>query len=81
MNEEPLLLTKVGEPVKLNKEYNYVVSYQYPGPLSCLSGIQIGCSQLVDGGPSLGLGRFCDYAVVCAGLTVTIFYNRFEPGA
>lgn len=65
------------KPLKLDEPFTYVVAYTYPGPLSCLSGIQRGCSDIVDA-PGLGVGRFCDYAVVCAGSTVTIFYNRFQ---
>ena len=73
---------KLGEPVKLNKNYNYVVHYSFPGPLSCLSGIQSGCSAVVDAGSALGgTGMFCDYMVLCAGATVSIFYMEFRPVA
>jgi hypothetical protein len=68
-----------GEPLELKDNYNYVVTYSYPGPLDCSSGADSGCSDIVDAGPSVGgSGRFCDYLVLCAGTTVTIFYNRFE---
>lgn len=71
-----------GDPVELPESYNFVVSYSYPGPLPCSAGADSGCSDLVDAGPSLGgVGRFCDYLVLCAGTTVTIFYNRFEQVA
>jgi hypothetical protein len=68
-----------GKPIKVENNYNYVVAYSYPGPLSCLSGVQSGCSDIVDAGTALGgTGRFCDYMVLCAGMTVTIFYNKFK---
>jgi len=68
-----------GEPLELTDNYNFVVTYSYPGPLPCLAGASTGCSDVVDAGSALGgLGRFCDYLVLCAGTTVTIFYNRFE---
>lgn len=81
MNIDSDHLTEPGVPIALNDNYEYIISYAYPGPLSCLSGIQLGCSDIVDAGTSLGVGRFCGYAVVCAGTTITIFYNRFEPAA
>jgi hypothetical protein len=74
-------LTTVEEPIELERSYNWVVSYNYPGPLPCSSGMSKGCSDVVNAGPRLGMGRFCDYAVVCAGVTVTIFYNRFATVA
>ncbi|MEP1574734.1 hypothetical protein [Roseibium album] len=73
---------KFGEPIELKEDYQFVVAYSYPGPLPCSSSVQSGCSDIVDAGPALGgLGRFCDYFVMCAGTTVTIFYNRFELAA
>jgi hypothetical protein len=71
---------EVGVPHKLDKDYAYAVTYNYPGPLACISGIQSGCSKPVDAGNALGYGRFCDYCILCAGSTVTIMYNRFQPG-
>ncbi|HSG56643.1 MAG TPA: hypothetical protein VLA45_14445 [Paracoccaceae bacterium] len=72
----------LGEPFELKDNYRFVVTYAYPAPLPCLAGANEGCSDVVDAGPSLGgIGRFCDYLVLCAGTTVTIFYNRYEPMA
>ncbi|WP_028470027.1 hypothetical protein [Neptunomonas japonica] len=73
-------LSPIGDPIILDKHYTQVITYMYPGPLPCTSGIQTGCSDIVNAGDILGIGSFCDYAVVCAGLTVTIFYNRFLLG-
>lgn len=71
---------KMGERIELNKDYKYMMVFEYPGPLPCLSGIQEGCSKVVNAG-SLGMGSFCDYMVVCAGVTVTVLYNEFRMAA
>ena len=68
-------------PITLDKSHSYAITYTYPGPLSCLSGVQRGCSKEVDAGPTLGIGVFCNYAVVCAGVTVTVFYEEFRRTA
>lgn len=82
MTERKGIKKNYGEAIKLNNTYMFVVTYQYPAPLPCSSGVNTGCSEIVDAGASLGgTGRFCDYLVLCAGITVTIFYNRFENAA
>lgn len=68
----------INRPFELKKDYRWVLIYNYPGPLSCLSGTQSGCSAVVHSGTNLGYGRFCDYVVLCAGTTVTIMYNEFR---
>ena len=73
---EPEVLLEM--PFAIESNHAYAITYNYPGPLPCLSGVQSGCSQIVDAGPALGTGRFCNYAVACAGLTVTIFYESFQ---
>lgn len=76
-------LTEIGfetnTPFEMKDNYKWILIYNYPGPLSCLSGVQRGCSAVVHSGTSMGYGRFCDYVVLCAGTTVTIMYNSFQP--
>jgi len=69
---------EVGSPFELDQSYLWMITYTYPGPLSCLSGIQRGCSPQVYAGSQLGYGRFCNYSVLCAGTTVTILFNEFQ---
>lgn len=60
------------------KDYKYEITYTYPGPLSCMDGINDGWSAVVDAG-ALGQGQFGDYIVICAGLSEIIRYNAFKP--
>lgn len=66
-----------GGQARSMRDYSNAATYAWPGPLAC-GDTDSGCSGVVDAG-SLGSGRFCDYVVVCAGLTSTIFYNEFQP--
>lgn len=65
-----------GEPVTLAEDYQFMITYEYPGPLPV--GYNSGYSSTVDAGPSLGgTGQFYNYLVLKAGLVATIFYERF----
>ena len=68
-------------PKELSEPFTSVIACNYLGQLPCLSGIQKGCSDVLDAEGPFEIGRSGNYAVVCAGTTVRIFYNRFTPVA
>lgn len=66
------------KPLKLKSDYKYAISYTYPGPLPC-GLFSEKCSKPVDAGIALGgVGVFCNYMVLCAGLVVTVLYDEFR---
>lgn len=61
-------------------DYQYYALYNLADfPIPLLPVYSSGCSKTVDAGGALGKGRFCDYLIIGAGTSITIFYNRFEP--
>lgn len=60
----------------LKLKYGHSERYSWPGPLPC--GDHSEDYSIPVDAKQLGYGRFFNYQVLCAGVTVWIFFDKFE---